>query len=113
MLFTITDSYENVPAGTYQATFSGMKETETANGKAYRWAFKADDGRTISGLSDAEKPPTTKNKTGRWLCALGAKPLQAGTEVDPDSYIGKRYFVIVAAALDNKTKLETFSPLPA
>lgn len=113
MLFTITDSYESVPAGTYQATFNGLKATETQNGKAYRWAFRTDDGKEISGLSDAESPPTTRNKTGRWLCALATKPLQAGVQVDPDQYVGKRYFVIVTAHADNKTKLETFSALSA
>ena len=113
MLLKIIDSYESVPAGIYQATFAGMKPQETANGNAYRWSFRTDNGKEISGLSDAESPPTPRNRTGRWLCALATKPLQAGVEVDPDSYIGKRYVVIFAAAAENKTKLETFSALPA
>lgn len=111
MLLTIQDSYESVPAGAHQAAFTGMKPTETTNGKAYRWSFRTDDGKEISGLSDAESPPTTRNKTGRWLCALSTKPLQAGVQVDPEQYVGKRYLVMVAAAPDNRTKLETFSAI--
>lgn len=112
-LFTIEDSYKSVPAGNYQATFTGMKPVETAHGKAFRWTFKTDDGKEISAISDGVAPPTVGNRTGKWLCALATKPLQAGVQIDPDHYIGKRYFVIVSAAPENRTKLDTFSALSA
>ena len=113
MKFTIQESGgDGVPAGTYQAEFAEFNhELETSNGKAIRWAFTTDDGRTVSGLSDRESPPTTKNKTGRWLAAISGKPLTAGVEVDPTDYIGQRYLLIVADKGNGIGKLETFSKI--
>jgi hypothetical protein len=92
---------DGVPPGTYQGVFDSFDcELETSKGKAIRWAFKADDGRTIDGISDRESKPTTKNKTGRWLAA-----------VDPTQYIGKRYLLIVSDGGGGKGKLDTFSRL--
>lgn len=110
MLYTIRDAFENVPPGTYSCIFQGITEIETKNGPALRWAFTTDDGKTISGLSDAANGPTTKNKTGRWLCALATKPIVAGVQVNPDEYIGKKYLCIVTAN-ENGSRLETFSAL--
>jgi len=110
MLLTIQSSNEGVPAGHYKAKFDELGEIETSKGKAWRWVFKSEDGLTISGLSDRESPPTTKNKTGRWLSALSDKPLQKGVSVDPTEYVGKRYLCIVTAK-ENGTTLETFTPL--
>lgn len=113
-LLTIqTSAAETVPVGTYPVSFSKFSELETSKGRAYRWEFKADDGRLISGLSDANGPPTTQNKTGRWLAALSGKPLTSGVAVNPDEYIGRRYFAIVAPNGNGGTKLETFSALPS
>ncbi len=112
MLFTIQASTsDGVPAGTYRAKFKEVSPLTTKNGNAYRWVFQADDGKTISALSDAENPPTTKNKTGRWLSALSGKPLTAGVSVNPTDYVGRNYLVIVSPAENGKTKLETFSAL--
>lgn len=109
MLFTINSSaIDPIAPGTYQATFVSMKPFETKNGAAYRWEFTTTDGKTVSALSDAEAQPTVKNKTGKWLCALANKPLVAGTQVDPDLFIGKKYFLIVEAG-EQGGKLNTFS----
>jgi hypothetical protein len=103
---------DGVPPGTYQGVFDSFDcELETSKGKAIRWAFKADDGRTIDGISDRESKPTTKNKTGRWLAAISGKPLTVGTAVDPTQYIGKRYLLIVSDGGGGKGKLDTFSRL--
>jgi len=109
MLLTITESYESVPPGNYPATFLGMTQIDTQKGKAYRWAFRTESGKDISGLSDAERPPTTRNKSGKWLCALATKPIQAGASIDPEQYVNKRYLVIV----NGDSKLETFTALQA
>src|SRR5690606_17130402 len=61
MLYTIRDAFETIPPGTYSCIFQGITEIETKNGPALRWAFTTDDGKTISGLSDAANGPTTKN----------------------------------------------------
>lgn len=99
-----------VPAGNYTATFQGLEKIETQKGEAARWPFKTDDGLTISSLSDASRP-TTKNKLGRFLAGLAAKPLAAGTTVDPSEYVGRRYMVIVVDKGDGKTDIAAFSPL--
>ena len=111
MIFTIQESGgDGVPPGNYQGTFSKFDDTlETSNGKAIRWAFTVDDDRIVSGISDRESPPTTKNKTGRWLAAISSQPLTAGTSVDPLDYIGHRYLLIVGDAGQGRGKLETFS----
>lgn len=113
MEFVIQESGgDGVPPGTYKASFSDFNaELETSNGKAIRWAFKTDDGRTVSGISDRESPPTTKNKTGRWLAAISGKPLAAGTSVDPSEHIGKQYLLIVSDGGNGRGRLETFSPI--
>jgi hypothetical protein len=113
VLLTIQRSQtEDTPAGTYQCQFVGISSIETSKGKAHRWAFQSKDGRAISGLSDANTPPTTKNKTGRWLAALSGQPLNAGVSVEPQNYVGKSYLVIVSPAENGRTKLETFSAIP-
>ena len=111
MLFTINPSAnEPIAPGTYHATFNGVTPLETSKGHAYRWEFVTNEGKIISGLSDATNPPTVKNKTGKWLCALSGKPLTAGVQVDPDLYKGKKYFLVVEAH-ESGGKLNTFSPL--
>jgi hypothetical protein len=112
MLLTIqpSNTFSEVPPGNYPSKFEGVSEIETQKGKALRWLFKADDGKSISALSDAESAPTPNNKTGRWLTALTGKPLTPGMSVDPSEFIGKRYFVIVAS-VNGKSRVETFAAM--
>lgn len=111
-LFTIQASNDFTPVGNYQTTFKGIENIETEHGKAYRWLFETKDGKTISVLADGEKPPTQKNKMGRFLSALSGQPLHAGVQVDPDAFVGKPYFVIVGHKDDGVgTKVDTFSPI--
>lgn len=109
MLFTIVPSstYVDIPAGSYKAKFESVSPFDTKNGAALLWKFKAEDGRLISGLSDAVNPPSPKNKTGRWLAALCNKPSIAGLQVNPDDYVGKSYLVIMVAK-ESGTRLDTF-----
>jgi len=109
MKLTVIKSGGSVPAGAYQSVFSGVESVENEYGKGYRWTFQTDDGKQIVGFSDRERPPTTGNKTGRWLAALSGKPLSDGLDVDTDAYVGKRYMVIVQDTGEGKTRLETFS----
>lgn len=105
--------FEEVPPGVYQGTFQGVNrvESKTDKGEAWRWAFKADDGRVISDLSDTTGAKIT-NKLGRWLCLLANRPLDECTVVI-DHYIGKRYIVVVEAKPNGKSKIATFSALPS
>lgn len=101
---------EGVPPGSYEATFVEMSEIDTSKGEAYRWVFKTDAGKTISGLTD-RSAATTKNKLGRWLAGISGAPLVGNTEVDPLSYIGNRYMLAVDPDSKGKGggKLTTFS----
>lgn len=111
-LFTIQASNDFTPVGAYQTTFTGLEPIETEHGKAYRWLFTTGDGKTISAIADGEKPPTQKNKMGRFLSALSRQPLQAGVSVDPDKYVGQKYLVIVSHKDDGVgTKVDTFSAI--
>lgn len=116
MLMTIVCSqFESVPVGAYRAKFVELSRCETMNGNAYRWKFEIIEGehagRIVSELSDADSPPTVKNKTGRFLAALATKSLAAGLQVDPESYIGKSYLVIVEPKEGGKTKISTFTAI--
>lgn len=93
--------------------FQGVElcETKSTTGKAYKWSF-ANDKQSVCGFCDNDKPPTTKNKFGRWLSALANKPIMAGSTINPDDYIGKLYGVVVEPNNDNTgTKLTTFSQM--
>jgi hypothetical protein len=113
MLFTIQSSKDFIKPGTYPATFQGIETIETEKGNAYRWKFLTDSGTTISGLSDADAPPTVKNKTGRWLCGLAKQPLTAGVAIDPDNFVGKRYLCVLTddGKGQGNGRLELFSPM--
>ena len=109
--FTIQPSGgEQVPAGTYpNSIFQGIEEFESEKGKLLRWKFKTPDGKIATGITGSEKP-TEKNRLGKFLCALGGQPLKAGTQVNPDQYLGKSYFVMVSAN-DKGPSVEMFALL--
>jgi hypothetical protein len=107
MLFTIVPSFEQVPPGSYPSSFVEIQQIETSKGKAFKWVFKTEDGKFVSGLTDGESSPSPKNKMGRWLSALSGKPLASGLAVNTDPFIGKKYLCIVAGA-ESGPRLETF-----
>ena len=100
-------TYANAPVGMHNGSFNGITAITTSKGKAYRWEFKLDSGMTISVLSDGESPPTARNKSGKFIMALTGQPLVEDVPVDVNSFIGKRYAIIVVPDGD-KTKIETF-----
>jgi hypothetical protein len=100
----------------YRAEFVAVEQTETSKGKAWRWKFKVTDPKAsdkiVTELSDAESPPTPRNKTGRFLQALVGKPLAEGVSVNPDDYVGKPYMLVIENKPDgNGTKVTTFSAI--
>jgi len=112
--FTLAKSqtYSDVKPGMYHCLFVSLTPLETSKGKALRWEFKDEkSGIIISDLSDANTGPNDRNKTGRWLCALSSKPLEAETNIVPLDYVGKRYMVIVEAKAEGKTKISTFTAI--
>lgn len=101
-----------IPVGNYPAKFVEFAGIETKCGKAYRWVFHSDDGKTISEISDGVATPTPNNRTGRFLMALTGKALQVGEKINPESYYGQRYFVIVTPkGTEGKTQIATFSKM--
>ena len=101
-------TYEPPEPGIYQpCIFESFTETTTEHGAAYRWAWKAPNGKTLSDISDRKKPASTKNKTGRYLAAISGQPLAAGVSINPEDYIGKKYLIVVGP----EKKIETFSRL--
>jgi len=120
MLTISGGDFEAVPAGVYQpCIFKALEECETKQGKAYRWKFAVEQegpqkGAAISELSDRERNPTVRNKTGRFLAALLGKPPAAGMTVEPGDFVWRRYLVVVspkAGATNGQTGIATFSPL--
>jgi len=94
-LTPIKSAYAETKPGQYPCTFTGIEEKVTSRGKALRWTFKDENGNTISDLSDANAPPTPKNKTGTWLVALTGQQLTPDKPINTDDYVGKKYLVIV------------------
>jgi hypothetical protein len=118
MLMTISsNSYESLPAGMYRGTFASVEADETSKGKAWKWKFNVRDpkaeGKTVCEFSDAEGPPTLRNKTGRFLQALAGKALAEGTGINPDDYVGKSYLLVIEPKPDKpgETRLSTFSAI--
>ena len=101
---------ESVAAGNYtDAIFRGIEEFKSAKGDdLFRWKFEVGgvQASAVTGNSD----PTIKNRLGKFLCALAAKPLAEGTSVEPSEYIGKKYFVVIVQK-ENGSQVEMFSLL--
>ena len=101
---------ERVPAGTYlDSLFIGIEEFESEKGTLLRWKFELPNKLVATGITGADKP-TEKNRLRKFLCGLAKAPLKAGTTVDPDEYIGKKYLVIVSEN-DKGTSIEMFTAL--
>lgn len=111
MQFEIQNSKSGaeLPPGAYPARFDEIRPIETAKGKAYRWAFTLDDGRTYSDLSDAETPPTNGNKMGRWLAGLVGSPAVPGLKIDALTCVGRRYVLVIG----ERSKLSTLTAIPS
>jgi len=101
-----------IPTGIYKTKFTNLESIETIKGSAYRWIFDVIEGehagRVISGLSDGGRPPTPKNKTGRWLNALSGGALGENMEINTNDYIAQKYMVVVEAT-ENGNRMTTFS----
>jgi hypothetical protein len=108
-----------IPVGSYTATFSGIEaqpaNTEKGYGAGIRWKFAIDAGQ-YSGQSASRitgSSPTPKNGCGKMLGGLIGRALKEGEQIDPDSFIGKRYMLVVAASQGGGTRVEAVVPVPA
>ena len=111
MSYTITNGKsESVNAGNYHnAVFVGIEKFTSGKGdELLRWKFDI-DGRQASAVTGASNP-TTKNRFGKFLCGLANKPLVEGTTVEPNDFIGKKYFAVVIAN-ERGSQVEMFTLL--
>lgn len=102
---------DSVAPGNYKdAIFKGVEEFESSKGdKLFRWKFEI-NGVQVNSISGTTAP-TTKNKLGKFLCAISNQPPVEGTEIgDPNGFIGKKYFVVVTAT-EKGSQVEMFTHL--
>jgi hypothetical protein len=108
-----------VPAGSYTATFAGIEPQPENKEKGYaaglRWKFTIDagpqKGQTASRITSTS--PTPKNAAGKMLTGLLGRELKEGESVDPDTLIGKRYMIVVAAGQGGGTRVEAIAAIPS
>lgn len=113
----LTVSSGGVPVGNYTGTFAGV-EAQAANkdkgyGAGLRWKFAIDAGahagQTASRITGPA--PTPKNGCGKMLAGLLGRALTEGEAVDPDTLVGKRFMIVVAAGQGGGTRVEAVAPM--
>lgn len=112
----LTVSAGGVPIGNYTGTFSGLEVQPENKEKGYpagvRWKFTIDGGphagQTASRVTGSV--PSPKNSCGKMLSGLIGRTLKEGEQIDSDSYIGKKYMIVVAAS-QNSTRVEAIVPM--
>jgi hypothetical protein len=115
----LTVSSGGVPAGSYTGTFVGVEATEANPEKGFgpgiRWKFQIDAGayagQTVSRITG--NTPSPKNACGMMLTGLMGRPIKEGEQIDPDTFRGKRYMIVVTASQGGGTRVEAIVPMPA
>jgi hypothetical protein len=116
-IFTVSSG--GVPAGSYTGTFAGIEaqpeNKEKSYGPGLRWKFTIDagphTGQTASRITGST--PSPKNGCGKMLSGLIGRALKEGEQIDPDTFRGKRYMIVVAAGSGGGTRVEAIVPMPA
>jgi hypothetical protein len=114
----LTVSAGGVPVGSYTGKFAGLEEVpanpEKKFGVGLRWKFTIDtgpfDGQTVSRVTGPT--PTLKNSCGKMLSGLLGRALTESEQIDPDTYLGKRFMLVVAAGQEGGTRVEAVIPMP-
>ena len=110
-----------VPTGTYPAKLLGYKEMPASpkfpdSGPSYVWEFEVIEGLHARKTTSRWTPTklTTGNNFGKLVREMLGRPLIGGEDVDPDTFIGKKYTITVGPSADGaKTKVIMVSPLTA
>ena len=109
--FKLTDANAETPAGHHHARFAGLThEPQGEYGPYYIFQFTGDDETVYKGFATVGNGPTPQNKLGRWLCGFDGRPLQAGVEVTPSQYVGRRYVLTYEPGKGGKPALRSFTP---
>jgi hypothetical protein len=115
-VFTVSTG--GVPAGSYTGTFAGVEAQPENKEKGYppgiRWKFTVDAG-PYAGQATSRvtgPSPSPVNGCGKMLSGLLGRGLSPGEQIDPDSFVGQRYMLVVAAAPGGGTRVEAVVPVP-
>jgi hypothetical protein len=116
-VFTVSGG--GVPVGNYTGTFAGIETTQGIPEKGYgpgiRWKFTIDGpaqvGQTASRVTGST--PSPKNGCGKMLSGLIGRAIKEGEQIDPDTFKGKRYMIVVAASQGGGTRVEAIVPMSA
>jgi hypothetical protein len=112
----LTVSSGGVPVGSYTGTFAGIEKAPPFKDYAegIRWKFTIDAGpysgqmtSRVTGLT-----PSPKNGAGKMLAGLVGRAIREGEQIDPDTYIGKRFMLVVAAGKEGGTRVEAIVAMP-
>ena len=113
-----TDQF-SVPTGTYPAKLLGYKEMPASpkfpdSGPSYVWEFEIVEGLHARKTTSRWTPTklTTSNNFGKLVREMLGRPLIGGEDVDPDTFIGKKFTITVGPSADGaKTKVIMVAPL--
>jgi hypothetical protein len=115
----LTVASGGVPAGNYTGTFAGVESTpanpEKGYGPGIRWRFTVDAGpyagQTASRVTG--NTPSPKNGCGKMLSGLVGRAIKEGEQIDPDTFRGQRYMLVVGPGQGGGTRVEAVVPIPA
>lgn len=106
-----------VPVGNYVGTFAGVEAQPENKEKGYaaglRWKWTVDSGpqagQTTSRVTGAS--PSPRNGAGKILAGLLGRAIAEGEAIDPDTFIGKKYMLVVATGQGGGTRVEAVVPM--
>jgi hypothetical protein len=106
-----------VPIGNYTAKFEGIEEVpanlERKFGDGIRWKFTIDtgphEGQTASRVTGPA--PTTKNACGKMLAGVIGRALVENELIDTNTYVGKRFMIVVQAGPEGGSRIEAVAAM--
>lgn len=115
----LTVSAGGVPVGNYAGAFSGLEPVPENKEKGYgaglRWKWTIDGGphagQVVSRVTSPA--PSPKNAAGKILAGLLGRAIKEGEVIDPDTLIGRKFMIVVAAGQGGGTRVEAIVPMPS
>lgn len=115
----VSDSDYSVPTGTYSARLLGYTEKPPSvqfpdSGNSYVWEFDIIEGAQAGKRASRWTPTklTMSNNFGKLVREMLGRPLVVNEDVDPDTFINKKFTITVGPSADGKkTKIIMVSPV--
>ena len=115
----VSDSDYSVPTGTYSARLLGYTEKPPSvqfpdSGNSYVWEFDIIEGAQAGKRASRWTPTklTTGNNFGKFVREMLGRTLVVNEDVDPDTFINKKFTITVGPSADGKkTKIIMVSPV--